>query len=92
MDQQTAALYAEAMLGADVDDFFNTDMGRYVLARSKEDAEEATEQLKDIEFYKSNEIADLQMKIKKAEQAVLWLNEILIAGKEAIQLLEGEGD
>jgi len=91
MDQQTSILYAEAMLGADADDFFKTEIGRYVLERSKEESKEATEDLKDIDFSKSNEIAQLQMKIKIAESAIKWLNELLISGKQAIQLLdEGE--
>jgi len=91
MDQQTATLYAEAMLGGDTDDFFNTEIGRYVLERSKEEADEAIEELKNISFLQSDKIAELQMKIKVAEGAVRWLNELLITGRQSMQLLnEGE--
>jgi len=91
MDIETLSLYAEGILGADAHDFFNSELGRYVLARAKEEADVAIEELKNIEFFKSQEIANLQMKIKTAESAIKWLNDVLISGKQAIQILE-EGE
>ena len=91
MDVETLSLYAEGILGADAHDFFNSELGRYVLARSKEEADLATEELKEINPFESEIVADLQTRIKIAESAVKWLNDMLISGKQAIQILE-EGE
>jgi len=88
MEIETAELYAEVILGEDADLFFKTEIGKYILARSKEQTHEATEELKNIEFFKSQEIAQLQMKIKIAELAIKWLNDMFVAGRQALQLLD----
>jgi hypothetical protein len=89
-DEQT--LYAECILGKDAEDFFKTDIGRYVLARSREEVDEAILELKATPAHDVAEIRNLQLTIAKAEGAVEWLNEQIIAGKQALQQLENIED
>jgi microcompartment protein CcmL/EutN len=91
MDEKET-LYAECILGKDAEDFFKSDIGRYVLARSNEEVEEAVEQLKVTPADQVAEIRDLQLTISKAEGAVQWLNEQIIAGNQALQQLENIED
>ena len=89
-DEET--LYAECILGKDAEDFFKSDIGRYVLARSNEKIEEAMGQLKITPADQTAEIRDLQLTIGKAEGAVKWLNEQIVAGIQALQQLENIQD
>ena len=90
MDDET--LYAECILGKDAEDFFKSDIGRYILARSGEEVEEAITELKITPAHQVAEIRNLQLTIAKAEGAVAWLNEQIIAGKQALQQLENIED
>ena len=91
MDIETAELYAEVILGEDADLFFKSEIGKYILARSKEQTHEATEELKNVNPFESNKVSELQVKIKIAELAITWLNDMFVAGRQALQLLdEGE--
>ena len=88
MDDGKRTLYAERVLGLDAEDFFKSDIGRYVLARSEEVSQAATEKLKTITADETNAIRDYQFKIHCAEGAIKWLNDIIRAGKQAMQQLE----
>jgi hypothetical protein len=89
-DEQT--LYADCMLGRDAEDFFKSEIGRYVLARADEVIQEATGKLKVIPAQETDKIRNLQLLIAKAEGAIQWLNEQIYAGKQALQQLENIQD
>lgn len=91
MDRQTRELYAEAVLGSDAVDFFESELGHYVLERSIEESNEAMEKLKRVNAEVPADVFKLQMEILIAEKAVKWLNDIMITGRQAMQLLE-EGE
>ena len=85
-------LYAECVLGKDAEDFFKSDIGRYVLARSQEEVDEAVKLLKVIPANEMAKIRNLQLHIAMAEGAIQWLNEQISAGVQAMQQLENIED
>ena len=88
MDEIKQTLYAEAVLGKDAEDFFKSDIGRYVLAESKRISEENVLLLKDVSADAHQLIRELQFNIHCAEGAVKWLNDMILAGTQALQGLE----
>ena len=85
-------LYAECVLGKDAEDFFKSDIGRYVLARSREEVDEAVKLLKVIPANEMAKIRNAQLQIAKAEGTIEWLNEQISAGVQAMQQLENIED
>jgi hypothetical protein len=92
MSEIEEVLYAESVLGRDAEDFFKSEIGRYVLARSQELSKVATDRLKATPAHEVHNIRNCQMEIAKAELAVQWLNEQIMAGKQALQQLESMED
>jgi hypothetical protein len=88
----TDELYAHAVLGKDAEEFFKSELGRYVLARSQEIVDEATGELKTTPAHNTEKIRELQFSINIAEGTVRWLNEQIAAGKQALQQLENIED
>lgn len=79
---------AEAMLGKDAEDFFQSELGRYLLGRIEEEIDEAVLELKVIDSFKKVEIGILQNKIWRAEKFKFWLAELIHAGHQAMTQLE----
>jgi hypothetical protein len=88
MDEVKQTLYAEAVLGKDAEDFFKSDIGRYVLAESQRIVDDAVGVLKVIAATDHARIMALQLKIGCAEGAVQWLKDMIMAGNQALQSLE----
>lgn len=89
-DLSTQTLLAEGMLGADAEEFLNTDLGRYMLARADEEEREALEALAKIRPWLTSRrrIAELQAKLWRARSFRGWLSEMIIGGRQAIQQLD----
>lgn len=85
-------LYREAMRGKDAEEFFKSEIGRYVLAQSKAESDEATEALKSIHPTDARGIAELQFKIHCAVKAVDWLENMITNGRQAMEHLEAMED
>jgi len=92
MGEVEKTLYAEAILGKDADDFFRSDIGKYVLAESEQRVKSATQELIIATADDPERIRNLQQEIHCAEGAVKWLNEMILAGKQAMQQLENIED
>ena len=82
------ALYAEAVLGRDAEEFLSSDMGRYLIGRAQLEAQEAMEQLKKVSTWRRRRIQELQNKIWRAESIEAWLVELVSSGKAAEAALE----
>ena len=79
------------LLGDEVDQFFNSDLGKYVIERAKKEVDENTEEWKICDPYDGKEVNRLQTNIRIAEQALIWLAEALANGRELLQMrMEGE--
>ena len=74
------------LLGDDADQFFNSDLGKYVMERAKEEVEANTEYLKKCDPNDSREIIRMQTNIRVAEGALVWMAEALSSGRELLQM------
>ena len=76
--------------GERVQQFLRSDIGQYLLDRSKAEIDDALQRLKDVEPQNSNEIRQLQSIVKRNESVEQWLGEALQAGWDAKNILAGE--
>lgn len=88
MDTEERRLYAEAVLGKDAEQFFQTELGQYVLGRSMQESEEVTAELKVTAPEDTNKVRELQNQIQVCEKTLIWLNQAIIEGKQAKAQLE----
>lgn len=87
-DLSTQALYAEAMLGKDAEEFLGSDLGRYMLGRAQQDEQEALELLAKVSPWRRRRITELQNRIRLAQNFKGWLIELVQVGKQAMDQLE----
>ena len=87
-DFEIQKLYAEAVLGEQIDRFFRSDEGRYVLQMAVDVEEKNKEKLAQVDPEDVKEIRRLQNEIGVATQAIKWLNEAIEVGRDAKQALE----
>ena len=92
MDAETREQYANKILGENIDKWWNSDIGQYVLGRSLDKTERLTAELRTVDPEDSKRIRDIQFNIRVAEQALVWLNEQIHAGQQALNLLDMEDD
>ena len=83
-----AELYAEAMLGEDVETFLNSDIGRFLVGRAEQEATEAMQELKRCFPWRRRRITELQTRIWRAESIQRWLGELIIQGRQAMTQIE----
>lgn len=76
--------------GEKVQQFVKSDIGRYLLDRSKAEIDDALHQLKDADPMCPNEIRRLQDVIKRNESVEQWLGEAIQSGWDARNILAGE--
>lgn len=89
MEQDDNFLFAEAVLGRQIqEDFFNSDIGRYISGRAEIEVKKAQEKLEEVSPRDTNAIESLQFEIRVAKGAIRWLNEAIINGKNAEHILE----
>lgn len=84
------SLYAEAMLGRDVEEFLSSDIGRYLVARAEEEEKAALEQLATVAPWRRRRITQLQAQVWRAQSFKSWLGELIVTGRQALQHLESE--
>lgn len=81
---------AEILLGDDAEKFFQSDIGKYIIGRAGQEVDEATEGLKKVDPEDTQKIRELQFKVQVAESVPCWLQELIIAGKQAMEILQEE--
>ena len=86
------ALFSDKILGEAFEQFLSTEVGKYVITRSLEESERHTAELKQVNPTKVGDIVELQVKIRGAEQALIWIYEQIEAGKQANKILEEAHD
>ena len=79
---------AHAILGRDAEEFFNSDLGRYVKGRAEAEKTEALEQLSRVSPWRRNRIRQLQNEVWRAESVVAWIAELITLGEQAEALME----
>jgi hypothetical protein len=81
MDEQT--LFAEVRISIEADQFLNTDLGRYLVARADEEIEAAKDELATVPYWRKRKIIKLQNEIAVASKVPRWLGEVLTQGQNA---------
>ena len=92
MSVQSEELYAEAMIGRDAEDFLKSDVGRYLIGRATQEADEAMAELKRCFPWRRRRITELQNRIYRAESIQGWIGELIIQGRQAMAHLETNED
>lgn len=80
---------AEIRFGAEAEQFLKGNIGRYLLARSKEEIDEAVAGLKKVNPIDAVAIRELQNIIQRNEGVESWLGEIIQAAWDARDIIEG---
>lgn len=87
-DLSTQTMLAEVMLGKDAEEFLNTDLGRFLLARAEEEERMALEALGTVWPWRRRRIAELQTRLWRARSFKRWLADLITAGRQALEQLE----
>lgn len=87
---ERALLEAEVGFGLEVEKFFETDIGKYLLARSEAEVKQAVKELKAVDPEDSRTIRRLQNVINRNEGVEGWLAEIIKGGRDARVQIEEE--
>lgn len=80
-----------AVLGKQAEDFLGSDLGKYLIKRAEQEASEAIDGLRAVEFYNGDKIREFQAKLWRAESFQQWLGNAIVEGQEALKMLE-DGD
>lgn len=86
--QELNEIQKKIALGFDVEAFFNSDLGKYLLGRAADEAINAMNELKDIDPTLTERIRTLQGIIARSEKFELWLQEALIVGQSSEEQLD----
>lgn len=78
-----------AVFGSQVEQFLNSDIGRYLVQRAEDEAELANDQLKRVLPWRSRKIRELQNRIWVAENFQQWLADAIMDGQQSLRILEG---
>lgn len=87
-DLSTQTLIAEAILGKDAEEFLNTDLGRFMLARADAEEREALEALASVSPWRRRRIAQLQTQLWRARSFREWLTDLITTGRQALEQME----
>lgn len=85
---ENAEIIAEAVLGKDAEEFIQSELGRYIIARVEQEREEAITALTTVSVWRRNRIRTLQNEVWRCDTFKSWLAETVIRGKQALDLLE----
>lgn len=86
-------LVRTAVFGHQVEDWLNTDIGRFVAQKAAAEIDGLTQQLKTISpqfWWGRRKIARIQNQIAVAERVIGWLADAVTEGRQATQALEDE--
>lgn len=81
-----------AMFGKQVDIFMSSDIGKYLLARAKDESDQAFEAFKKCDSSNSVEVLRIQNIITQSDKFKSWLDEAVTDGLQALDILEDRTD
>jgi hypothetical protein len=91
-DQHVQANLEIAVFGKQVDQFWNSQIGQYLLERTLEEYNTALEDFKRVNPTDSAAIVKIQGRMWRSESFRDWLSEAITAGLRANDILEGNDD
>lgn len=83
LSPESRTLFAEAALGREAKEFFDSEIGRYLIGCAQHEYKEASAKLKTVAWYRPFRITELQNQMWRAENFMVWLRDLLIKGKGA---------
>jgi hypothetical protein len=88
LDPESRTFFVEAALGRDAREFFDTDLGRYLVGCAQQEYALAVTKLKTVPWWRRRRILQLQNEAWRAENFMVWLRDLIIKGKAAELALE----
>ena len=88
LDPEAKTAFAEAILGKDAEEFFHSDLGRYLIGCAQQEYSEAGAKLKKTPWFRVFRITELQNEMWRAENFMVWLRDLIIQGRAANNLLK----
>ena len=88
MNEETEILFDVAVLGEQVDQFFKSDIGKYLLDHAAAQEAEGLEELKRVKCHDPESVWEAQNKVWVAEKFRTWLSDAIQAGLKAQMILE----
>jgi hypothetical protein len=88
LDPESRTLFVEIALGRDAIEFFQSDIGRYMVGCAQQEYALASAKLKGVAWWRKRRIQQLQNEIWRAEQFMVWLRDLIIRGKASEVTLE----
>jgi len=88
MTEETEILFDIAVLGEQVDQFFKSDIGKYLLDHAAAQEAEGLEELRRVPCHDTEKVWQAQNKVWIAEKFRTWLNDAIQAGLKAQMILE----
>lgn len=90
LDPESRVAFAEAALGRDSEEFFRSDLGRYLIGCAQQEYAEAGAKLKSVPWWRVFRITELQNQMWRSEQFMVWLRDLIIKGRAAESTLREE--
>ena len=88
LDPESKTMFIEATLGREAQEFFSSDIGRYLIGCAQQEYAIASSKLKTVAWYRKRRILQLQNEIWRAENFMVWLRDLIIRGKASEMSLE----
>ena len=82
-DQTEETLYRLVMLGESARDFFDSDVGRYVIGAARMDLEVIDQKLRVVSPWRRRKILKLQMEYKAVQDGIRWIAEVIQQAEDA---------
>ena len=83
MDVQTRTLIAEVDLGHQAREFFDSDIGKYVLGCVTQEIQEAQMKLAEVRWWNIWAVKEQQNRIWRARKLIGWLADLVRSGRSA---------
>ena len=90
LDPEQRVAFAEVALGKDAEEFFQSELGRYLIGCAQQEYSEASAKLKTVAWWRPHKITELQNQMWRAEQFMVWLRDLIIKGRAADMTLREE--
>lgn len=88
LDPDSRSLVAEYDMGDQAEEFFNSDLGKYMIGCAQQDVQDAHMKLSKTLPFRWRRIQSLQNDIRVGEMFLLYLRDLIIRGRAAGQALE----
>lgn len=87
---QEEELQDKALAGSEAEDFVNGPVGQKVIELARLEVDAAALEMRDVDLKDEKKLREIQNRIWRATQFEGWLEEIIVAGREAYKQLKGE--